>query len=149
MLKNDGSAEDSRLKALRISIRFNLACCYQKSSNIGEATEIFKSIISEEPTYADAYMRLSYLAKSRGDMKKAIDLLDQAKTVFKEKKCGNPTKLYCMKGRLLLDMGHLSQAFAEFSKALDMTERRDSYARAGLATIHYQTSTYQRNNIRK
>jgi tetratricopeptide (TPR) repeat protein len=137
MVGEEGTTDDTRLKALKMSIRFNLACCFEKNDKIGEASDIFKAIIAEEPTYADAYMRLAYLAKGRGDMKKAIEYLDQSKAVFKEKNCGNPTKIYCMKGRLLLEMGQLGQAFAEFSKALDLTGRRDSYARAGLATIHY------------
>lgn len=43
-----------------------------------EATEIYKKIVEEEPTYTDAYLRLSYLAKKRGDPKRSIDYVDQA-----------------------------------------------------------------------
>jgi len=58
----EGNAEDKRLLALRITLRFNLACSYDTASRIGEASEIFKQITREEPSYTDAYMRLAYLA---------------------------------------------------------------------------------------
>ena len=41
-LLKQGNSEDKRLQALRISIRFNLACSYDKASRIGEASEMFK-----------------------------------------------------------------------------------------------------------
>lgn len=78
-LLKEGNPGDKRLTALRINIRFNLACSYDKASRIGEASEIFKSIIAEVPTYTDAYMRLAYLAKRRGDIKRALGYIDQGK----------------------------------------------------------------------
>lgn len=49
-------AEDIRLKALTITTKFNLGCCLQAQNNIGEATEIFKTVTKEEPSYTDAYV---------------------------------------------------------------------------------------------
>lgn len=37
-----GDSEDSRVKALKITIRFNLAFCYEEAQKIGEATETLK-----------------------------------------------------------------------------------------------------------
>ena len=71
-----GNAKDKRVTALRLTIRFNLACCYDNASRIGEASEMFKAIIREEPSYTDAYMRLAYLAQRRGDLKRAIDYIE-------------------------------------------------------------------------
>ena len=62
-LLEKGNAEDKRLQALRLTMKFNLACCYDKASRIGEASEMFKEIIELEPSYTDAYMKLAYLAK--------------------------------------------------------------------------------------
>ena len=58
----ESGVEDKRLKALHVTVKFNLACCHEKASRIGEASEMFKGIIRDEPTYTDAYMRLAYLA---------------------------------------------------------------------------------------
>ena len=52
-----------------------------------------------------------------------------------------------MKGRLLTDIGSLPEAYKEYQKALEMSNKRDSYARVGIANIHYQTSTFHRANI--
>ena len=81
-------------------------------------------------------MRLAYLARKRGDMKRAIDYIEQAKSKHnKDPNHSLPTKLYCMKGRLLTEMGSPSEAFAEYSKALELSGKRDSYARVGIANI--------------
>mmetsp|Transcript_1581 Transcript_1581/g.2545 ORF Transcript_1581/g.2545 Transcript_1581/m.2545 type:complete len:80 (+) Transcript_1581:228-467(+) len=58
-----------------------------------------------------------------------------------------PTKLYCMKGRLLSEVGSLPEAYKEFQRALEISDKRDSYARIGIANIHYQTSTFHRSNL--
>ena len=75
-LLKEGNADDKRLLALRITLRFNFACSYDTASRIGEASEIFKQITREEPSYTDAYMRLAYLAQRRGDFKRAIEYID-------------------------------------------------------------------------
>lgn len=36
------SAADKRILALRITIKFNLACCHDKANRIGEASEQYK-----------------------------------------------------------------------------------------------------------
>ena len=121
---------------MRFTIRFNLACCHDDANRIGEATELFKQLIKEEPSYTDAYMRLAYLARKRGDMKRAIDYIEQAKSNHnKGPGHGLPTKLYCMKGRLLTEMGNPPEAFSEYGKALEMSGKRDAYARVGIANI--------------
>jgi len=71
-----GNSEDKRLLALRLTVKFNLACCHNKASRIGEASEMYKAIIQEEPSYTEAYMKLAYLAQRRGDLKRAIDYIE-------------------------------------------------------------------------
>ena len=58
----EGNSADKRITAMRLTIRFNLACCHEKFSQIGEASEMLKAILREEPSYTDAYMKLAYLA---------------------------------------------------------------------------------------
>ena len=52
-----------------------------------------------------------------------------------------------MKGRLLTEQGNLSDAYKEYQQALEMSNKRDIYARVGIANIHYQTSTFHRSNV--
>ena len=103
-LLSKGQSDDKRLLALRLHIKFNLACCHDKASRIGEASEMFKSIIKQEPSYTDAYMRLAYLAERRGDLKRAIEYIEQGKQNHnRDTHHSLPTKLFCMKGRFLTD----------------------------------------------
>ena len=147
-LLTESGVQDKRVRALQITIRFNMACCHEKACRIGEASEMLKSIIKDEPSYTDAYMRIAYLAKRRGDMKRALEYIEQGKQNHsRSDNRALPIKLYCMKGRLLTDLGRFQEAFKEFHKALEMSGKRDAYARMGLANIHYETSTVHRSNI--
>ena len=95
-------------------------------------------------------MRLAYLARKRGDMKRALEYIEQAKSKHnKDPNHSLPTKLFCMKGRFLTEIGNTQEAFAEYSKALEMSGKRDSYARVGIANIQYAASVLQRSNINK
>jgi len=48
-------------------------------------------------------MRLAYLARNRGDMKRAFDYIEQAKTnqVKKPDEFNKPTNQFCIKGKFL------------------------------------------------
>lgn len=41
-LQFKGDSEDKRLRALKITTQFNLACCLESENKIGEASEVFK-----------------------------------------------------------------------------------------------------------
>ena len=66
--------------ALKLNIRFNLACCLEECHKIAQATQIFKQLIEDEPSYTDAYLRLAYLARARGDIRRSLEYIDSAKT---------------------------------------------------------------------
>ena len=96
-------------------MKFNMACTLDKACRIGEASEMFKEIVAEEPSYTDAYMKLAYLARNRGNYKRAIEYIEQAKSKhLKDANHSLPTKLYCMKGRLLTELGQLTEAYKEY-----------------------------------
>jgi RNA polymerase-associated protein CTR9 len=146
MLAQD--SEDIRLKALKITTKFNLACCIEVLNNIGEATEIFKDVTKEEPSYTDAYIRLAYLAKRRGDLARAIGYVDTAITNSVQKPPhSKPVNLFCLRGKLLVEKGRLDEAKREFQKAMEMSGNRDTYAFIGLANINYTLSCMHRNDI--
>lgn len=93
-------------------------------------------------------MRLGYLARSRGDSKRALEYIDQAKNACKKNpKAPLPTKLYCMRGKLLVELGRDKEAFAEFEKAKVLSQGRDQYARVGIANLFYAASANQRSNV--
>ncbi len=46
---------------------------------LGEATDLYKRLIEECPEYVDAYLRLSYLARKRGNTQRALDYLEMAR----------------------------------------------------------------------
>lgn len=53
-----------------------MAYWYEMHFKFGEASELYKRIIVDEPAYVDAYLRLAYLARNRGDMKRAMDYIE-------------------------------------------------------------------------
>ena len=64
------------MRAIRLTIRFNQAWLLEQQKKIADATELYKSILTEEPTYTDANLRLAILAKQRGDTKRSLDYTD-------------------------------------------------------------------------
>lgn len=140
--------KDKRLMALRINIRFNLACCLENAHKIGEATERFRSLIKDEPSYTDAYLRLAYLARARGDIKRALDYVDSAKLNFK-KGYNQPTNIHCMKGSLQQEFGMVNECVDEYKKALHYSQNNDTYSRIGLANINYSQSVTVRGDVFK
>ena len=76
---------------------------------------MFKAIVREEESYTDAYMKLAYLAQRRGDLKRAVDYIEQGKAKhLRDANHSLPTKLFCMKGRILTDIGSLPEAYKEY-----------------------------------
>lgn len=91
MLKSNPN--DQKILAIRTTCRFNLGCYYEQHNRLGEASELYKQIIHEEPNYVDAYLRLAYLAKARGDIKRAMEYIEEAKRqqVKKPEEYSKPT----------------------------------------------------------
>jgi tetratricopeptide (TPR) repeat protein len=149
-LLEKGDKNDTRVKALRITTRFNLACSLEKNLQIGDASELFKAIISEEPTYTDAYLRLAYLARTRGDVKRALEYVDMAsKNLIQNDRLVKPVNLFCIKAKMLLDSGNTQEAKAQYSKAMEHSHNKDAFARVGLANIAYLSSCLFRSEVQK
>jgi len=111
-----------------------------------EATEIYKKIIEQEPTYTDAHLRLAYLAKNRGDAKRAVEHSDNAiRNHLKKPGHGIPTNLHCFKGMMLNHFGQSREAMAEFERAKQICPT-DSFARAAIANFNFNMSTQRRSD---
>ena len=101
--------------ALQITIRFNHGYLCEVQGKFEQAEEIYKQIIQAEPSYADAYLRLSYMARDKNDAKQALSYVDEAlKNHVKRAGFGLPTNLHCFKGMMLQHFGMNREAFAEF-----------------------------------
>ena len=70
--------EDNKLTALRITILFNRAFWQELNHQFNKSNVGYKDIIKEQPDYIDAFLRLSYLAKKRGDIPRAFYWIDEA-----------------------------------------------------------------------
>ena len=74
---NNGT-ETNKMKSIRLSTLFNMAYWHESSHQYDQANNLYKEIINEHPDYIDAYLRLAYLAKKRGDTHRAIHWIDEA-----------------------------------------------------------------------
>lgn len=84
----DSHDKDSlyKLKAMEISIIFNIGLYYELINNLGEAYKIYKSIKSNNPFFVDAYSKLGILSYYRGNIKKAIEYLNLSIDIHYENK---------------------------------------------------------------
>ena len=80
------SPNSTRLKSISLILHFNEACQLETLGEVGQATNIYKYIIKEEPYYVDAYLRLAILAKQRGSIAKAVEYGEKAVTHQIDKK---------------------------------------------------------------
>lgn len=67
-----------KIRAVELAVVYNLAYCYEQLQNYPEAYRLYKSIISFNPYFVDAYSKLGIYYYNRGNYKKAFEYLDQA-----------------------------------------------------------------------
>lgn len=94
-----------------MTLRFNQAWCFEQKEKTEVASDLYNAIIKEEPTYTDAYLRLSDMAKRRGEFQQALEYADQARANH-VKKAGYtlPTNIICYKASLFSEAGMLNEA---------------------------------------
>ena len=95
---------------------------------------LYKEIISLHSDYIDAYLRLAYLAKKRGDTHRAIEWIDKAS----KSKAKAPGNQLCQKAKLLFDIGKVNESSLEFRNILERIVSNDSYSFLGLANITFR-----------
>lgn len=134
-----------RLKSVSITLYFNEACQYEAMGAIGEATNIYKYIIKEEPYYVDAYLRLAILAKKRGGFAKAEEYAQKAARSQLDKK---PVIPYCVLGNFYMDQQQDGKAVEEFGKAISKNPA-DAYAYLSIGNIIYHSACRYRDNPKK
>lgn len=137
--------EDIKYKSIALVLSFNEACYYESTGKIGTATNIYKKIIEDEPSYVDAYLRLAILAKQRGDKSKAIKYGELAVNKQSDKK---PVVPYCVLGNFYMEDEQFVKADQEFRNALTKNPH-DSYAYISTGNIFYNSSCKYRDNPKK
>lgn len=124
----------NKYNALRITILFNTAFWYELDHQFNLSNIWYKKIIQEQPDYIDAFLRLAYLAKKRGDVNRSFHWIDEAS----KSRAKAPVNQHCMKGKLFFDTGRTKDAKAEFVFILEKIVRDDSYSFLSLANIAFK-----------
>ena len=77
----------------------------------------------------DAYLRLAYIARNRGDVKRAYEYIEQAKQnqIKSHEEISKPTNQYCLKGKILHDNMDLDAAYAEYAFVLEKNLRNKKF----------------------
>ena len=121
---------------------FNLAFLHEGTHQLGLANAYYKQILSEQPDYIDAYMRLAHLARKRGDVLRCLHWAEEA-----EKGRPNaPLDQLCFKGKVLLDMGRLRESAEAFKTVAAKTAPEDTYCFLGLANIAFRNAVMCRSS---
>jgi len=134
--------EHAKLVAIRLTARFNLAYWLETNNEITKATESYKNILREEPTYLDAYLRLAFISFKKGNHQRAFTLLEDAKKNVVTQK---PVYQYCIKGKMLFDVCQTEKAVKEFKDLEQIIKSFDSYIVLSVANIYYEWSTRMRD----
>jgi tetratricopeptide (TPR) repeat protein len=119
-----------------------MAYWYENDNQYDQANNLYKTIIGEQPDYIDAFLRLAYLARKRGDTHRALFWIDEAS----KSKARAPVNQHCLKGKLLFDLGKVQEAGLEFKYVLERIVRDDSYSFLGLANITYKQALAVKDN---
>jgi len=87
-------------------------------------------------------LRLAYLARKRGDVNRALHWIDEAS----KSKARAPVNQHCLKGKILFDLGHITEAANEFKFVLERIVPDDSFSFLGLANITFRQALGVKDN---
>ena len=86
------------------------------------------------PDYIDAFLRLAYLAKKRGDINRAFYWIHEST----KSKAKAPVNQFCLKAKILCDLGEVQEANNTFKYILDKVFKQDTFSFLGLANLSYK-----------
>lgn len=75
---DENSEENKKLEAIKISTLFNIAFWYETDHQYDKASSRYKEIKDKHPDYIDAFLRLAYLARMRGNINRAFYWIEEA-----------------------------------------------------------------------
>jgi len=134
----EGTQEPShnKYKALKLTLMFNIGYFHEQNYQLDEASNLYKQITSEYPEYFDAYLRLAFLARKRGDFQRCLFWIDEAS----KSKAKAPINQHCLKGKILFEMKKYPESANEFKFVIEKILGDDSYSFLGLADIAFKNA---------
>lgn len=113
--------EIARQRPKDAAVHVDLGRAYEKNDDIGNAIKSYVEAANLDPLYATAHLRAAILYIRKQDIANASAALDKADSIFQDS--GNiegRTEVLFRRGVLLRDTGKLTDARAQFEKALEM-----------------------------
>jgi serine/threonine protein kinase/Tfp pilus assembly protein PilF len=113
--------EIARQRPKDASVHVDLGRAYEKNDDIPNAIKSYVEAANLDPLYATAFLRAAILYIRKQDVASASAALDKADTIFEDS--GNiegHTEVLYRRGVLLRDSGKLTEARAQFEKALEI-----------------------------
>ena len=132
--QNKDSEEIKKLHAIKISTLFNIAYWYETDHQYDQASSRYKEIKDKHPDYIDAFLRLAYLARMRGNISRAFYWIEEST----KSKAKAPVNQYCLKAKILLDRGDSAEAEKIFRFVIEKIYNADTYSFLGLANLAYK-----------
>jgi len=132
--KGEKTEENKKLEAIKISTLFNIAYWYETDHQYDEASSRYKEVKDKHPDYIDAFLRLAYLARMRGNVSRAFFWIEESA----KSRAKAPVNQYCLKGKILMDRGDTAEAEKTFRFVIEKIYNADTYSFLGLANLAYK-----------
>jgi len=132
--KGEKTEENKKLEAIKISTLFNIAYWYETDHQYDEASSRYKEVKDKHPDYIDAFLRLAYLARMRGNVSRAFFWIEESA----KSRAKAPVNQYCLKGKILMDRGDTTEAEKTFRFVIEKIYNADTYSFLGLANLAYK-----------
>eukprot|EP01125_Pyxidicula_operculata_P017886 TRINITY_DN6313_c0_g1_i2.p1 TRINITY_DN6313_c0_g1~~TRINITY_DN6313_c0_g1_i2.p1 ORF type:complete len:849 (-),score=179.17 TRINITY_DN6313_c0_g1_i2:41-2587(-) len=122
---------------INVSITFNLARLYEDDHQYQIASQLYKAILKEHSTYLEAYLRLGYMASSKGEVLTANELFKEIFSFDREN-----AHAWLASANLSLNTHQWQNAQKVFEKILSQNSK-NSYACLQLGNIFLQSAKKQ------
>ena len=138
-------AENGSAKYLQYTIMFNMGVLYEESKKLREANDCYKKILSLNPFYSDALLRLAYMAFRRGSYPKALEYLETAVKKIEQVKKVRPDLVFCLKGYIFQEIGDFTNAKLFYETIKKKYSLEDPFADLAIMKMFYEDSCELRN----
>ncbi|KAJ1666258.1 protein required for normal CLN1 and CLN2 G1 cyclin expression [Coemansia sp. RSA 1813] len=126
------ASEVQRLENTLVTISYNVARFYEHSGLWAKAEALYHKLLNDVPTYADARLRLAYIAfYCRGDGEAALAHVAQAVKLDPKR-----TSAWLIRGNIELQRNNVQDARRAFEHVLKEIAKHDVYALCSLGNYY-------------